>query len=449
MHDLKYSNIDILLIRKFVTQFEPYIYILFKITSHTMKYWKKLSIQERKEIIEKALADNVDFLNDNSLGYPASKLDNRVFYSDAPFLKDAPTLQTFVANPNHIGCHTYGTSEKAFKGTQEIERMVLKVLAVDVFKCKDEQFDGYIATGGTEANIEAMWIFRNLFKREYGAKNEEIAIIASEDTHYSIPKGANLLQVDLFSIPVLFETREIDKTKLREIVLKAKNQGKKYFIVIANLATTMFGSVDNPDVYTDLLEELDLNYRLHIDGAYGGFVYPFSDKNSVINFSNPKISSITIDGHKMLQAPYGTGVFLCRKGLIENVLTKEAEYVEGMDLTLSGSRSGANAVAFWMILFTYGPYGWYEKVSLLQMRTNWLCNELDQLKIPYFREEKMNIVTLRSEYIKKETAELFDLVPQKHNEENQWYKIVLMDHVEVDDLMVFIDALKKDMNLLS
>ena len=52
----KYSNIDILLIRKFVTQFEPYIYILFKITSHTVKYWKKLSIQERKEIIEKALA---------------------------------------------------------------------------------------------------------------------------------------------------------------------------------------------------------------------------------------------------------------------------------------------------------------------------------------------------------------------------------------------------------
>jgi hypothetical protein len=106
-------------------------------------------------------------------------------------------------------------------------------------------------------------------------------------------------------------------------------------------------------------------------------------------------------------------------------------------------------VAFWMILFTYGPYGWYEKVSLLQMRTNWLCKELDQLEIPYFREEKMNIVTIRSEFIKKETAERFDLVPQKHNEENQWYKIVLMDHVEVDDLMVFIDALKKDMNLLS
>ena len=72
------------------------------------------------------LKENVDFENDTSLGYPASKLDDKVFYSDAPFLKDAPTLKTYVANPNHIGCHTFGSSESAFKGTQEIEREVLK-----------------------------------------------------------------------------------------------------------------------------------------------------------------------------------------------------------------------------------------------------------------------------------------------------------------------------------
>lgn len=407
-----------------------------------MKYWKKLSQTDRQAIIERALSENVDFLNDNSLGYPASKLDDKVFYSDAPFLKDAPTLKTYVANPNHIGCHTFGTSEKAFKGTQEIEREVLKVLAVDVFKCEDEQYDGYIATGGTEANIQAMWVFRNYFKKNFKAKNEEIAIICSEDTHYSIPKGSNLLGIDLISVPVDFDNRSIDREKLKSLVVDANNSGKKHFIVIANMATTMFGSVDNPDDYTDLLEEMSLSYMLHIDGAYGGFVYPFSNKESNINFNNPKISSITIDAHKMLQAPYGTGVYICRKGLIENVLTKEAEYVEGMDLTLCGSRSGANAVAFWMILFTYGPFGWDEKISILQMRTQWLCDELDKLNIPYFREEKMNLVTIRSEYIPKGVAEKFDLVPQKHNDENQWYKVVLMDHVEIQDLLELINALK-------
>ncbi len=411
-----------------------------------MQFWKKLTHEQRKNRIQQALHENVNFSNDASLGYPASKLDGKVFYDDAPFLKDAPTLQTYVANPNNIGCHTFGTSEKAFSGTQDIEREVLNVLAVDIFKLNENEFDGYIAPGGTEANIQALWVFRNYFFNEYNAKLDEIAILASEDTHYSIPKGSNLLQVDWLSIPVDFETREINKEKLDEIISSAISKGKKYFMAVANMGTTMFGSVDNPDIYTDALEKHNAIYKLHIDGAYGGFVYPFSNKESKINFSNPKISSITIDAHKMLQAPYGTGIFICRKGLIENVLTKEAEYVEGMDLTLCGSRSGANAVAVWMILFTYGPYSWYEKISILQMRTHFLCRELDQLGISYFREPNMNIVTIHAENIPEDIAEKYDLVPQQHNEHNKWYKIVLMDHVEIDHLTTFIDDLKLAIN---
>lgn len=411
-----------------------------------MQFWKKLSQEERKQRIQSALSENVNFAKDASLGYPASKLDGRVFYDDAPFLKDAPTLQTYVANPNNIGCHTFGTSEKAFSGTQEIEREVLNALAVDLFKAKENEFDGYIAPGGTEANIQAIWVFRNEFLHNYDAKLEEIVILTSEDTHYSIPKASNLLQINWLKIPVGFENREIDTVALDQIIKKAIANGKKYFIVISNMGTTMFGSVDNPDDYTSVLEQNNATYRLHIDAAYGGFVYPFSNQNSTINFSNPKISSITIDAHKMLQAPYGTGIFVCRKGLIENVLTKEAAYVEGMDLTLCGSRSGANAVAVWMILFTYGANGWFEKVSVLQMRTQYLCNELDKLHIKYFREPFMNIVTIHAESIPSEIAEKYDLVPQQHNDQNRWYKIVLMDHVEVEHLTTFIDELKASIN---
>lgn len=408
-----------------------------------MHYWKKLTTQERKERIAQALQEVVNFADDISLGYPASKLDGKVFYDDAPFLKDAPTLQAFVANPNNIGCHTLGTSEKAFRGTQTIEREVLNVIAVDIFKAEPNSFDGYISPGGTEANIQALWIYRNYFMKEHQARLDEIAILASEDTHYSIPKGSNLLMVDWLNIPVDFDSRKIEREALNQIIEKAQQNGKKYFIVVVNMGTTMFGSVDAISDYTDILESKNLMYKLHIDGAYGGFVYPFNNKESNLNFVNPKVSSITIDAHKMLQAPYGTGIFVCRKGLIENVLTKEAEYVEGMDLTLCGSRSGANAVAVWMILFTYGPYGWYENVSVLQMRTAWFCKELDKLGIEYFREPFMNIVTIKSKYIPEEIAEKFQLVPQKHDHTNEWYKVVLMNHVEVDDLMAFIEILKK------
>ncbi len=407
-----------------------------------MLYWKKLNTEQRKQKIQQALKENVNFSKDISLGYPASKLDGQVFYDDAPFLKDAPMLQTYVANPNNIGCHTFGDSESAFGGTQEIEREVLNVIAVDIFKSKPNEFDGYISPGGTEANIQAFWMFRNYFMNHFGAKLDEIVLVASEDTHYSIPKGANLLQLDRISVPVHFEDRTIDEEKLEELLVNAKNQGKKYFIVVSNMGTTMFGSVDNPEIYCNLLEKHELIYKLHIDGAYGGFVYPFSNQKSSINFSNPKVSSITIDAHKMLQAPYGTGVFICRKNLIENVITKEAKYVEGMDLTLCGSRSGANAVAVWMILFTLGPHGWFEKVSVLQMRTEYLCQQLDALGVKYFREPHMNIVTIQSEFISKELAIKYDLVPQEHHGDNHWYKIVVMNHVEIEHLTIFIDELK-------
>lgn len=410
-----------------------------------MMYWKKLSQKERQARIEKALEENVNFTLDTSLGYPASKLDSKVYYEEASFLADAPTLKTYVANPNHIGCHTLGNSEKAFKGTQEMEREVLDVLAVDVFKAQPKSYDGYISPGGTEANIQSIWMYRNYFSYQLGANPYEIAILASEDTHYSIPKAANILMLDWLKVPVDFQTREIDTFQLENIIIKAKKNGKKYFIVISNMGTTMFGAIDNPNDYIQILEKHHLIYKIHVDAAYGGFIYPFSDKESELNFENPKISSITIDAHKMLQAPYGTGIFLCRKGLIENVLTKEAEYIEGMDLTLCGSRSGSNAVAVWMILFTYGPFGWCEKIRVLQMRTQWLCDQLDELKVAYFREPFMNIVTIQSQFIKKSLVKKYDLVPQKHNGDNSWYKIVIMDHVEVDHLSTFITDLKKEL----
>lgn len=414
-----------------------------------MLYWKKLSVAERTARIHRALGENVNFSTDATFGYPASRLDDKVFNEDAPFLKDAPVLQTYAANPNHIGCHTLGTSEEAFKGTQEIEREVLNVVACDILKAQPGSFDGYIAPGGTEANIQALWMYRNYFIKHHNALPREIAVLSTEDTHYSIAKGCNLLMLDWIKVPVHFMGRHKDAVELESLIINARATGKKYFIVVANMGTTMFGSVEVADIYTELLERYELEYKLHIDAAYGGFVYPFSNPQSHLNFENPKISSVTIDAHKMLQAPYGTGIFICRKGYMEYVLTTEAEYVEGMDLTLCGSRSGANAVAVWMILFTHGPHGWQEKVNILQMRTDWLCRELDLLNVEYFREPFMNIVTIRENHIPADVAKAFNLVPQKHEAGNLWYKIVVMDHVETEHLSHFINVLKAQEALMT
>ncbi|RYD57561.1 MAG: aspartate aminotransferase family protein [Sphingobacteriales bacterium] len=405
-----------------------------------MKYWKKLSHTEQDARITAALKQNVDYRNNVSLGIPASVLDSTVFYEQAPFLKDAPLLRAYIQNPNHIGCHTLGESETFFKGTQDIEREVIELLSTDVLHAPAGSCDGYIAAGGTEANIQAAWIYRNYFIRDHGARPEEVALLGSADTHYSIAKSGNLLSLDMYLTPVDEHTRQILPEALDNILAEAKSAGVKYMIVISNMGTTMFGSIDQPGLYVQYLQAHGLEFRLHIDGAFGGFIYPISNPQSGIDFSNEHVSSVTLDAHKMLQAPYGTGIFLVRKGLMEYVYTKEAKYVNGMDITLSGSRSGTNAIAVWMILVTYGPFGWLEKINKLLYRTDWCCRQLDSLGVTYYRHPKMNIITIKAAHMPQAIAHKYGLVPDSHHAP-QWYKIVVMDHVELDYLEAFIKDL--------
>lgn len=408
-----------------------------------MHYWKKLSHDDQKKIIGGALAKNINYRNKTSLGIPGSRLDNRVFYDQASFLPDSPYLQAIVQNPNHIGCHTLGESEPYFSGTQELEREVIQILAEDIFKAKPDEYDGYVATGGTEANLQACWMHRNAFINIYQAQSHEIALFASEDTHYSVAKAANLLQLDLFWIKVQHDNRQLDEQDLENQIDKATSKGIKYCIVISNLGTTMFGSIDNPNVYAKYFQKKDVQFRIHLDAAFGGFIYPIvaEHESQHLTFANPVVSSITLDAHKMLQAPYGTGVFLSRKNQIQHVYTQEAQYVNGMDITLSGSRSGANAIAVWMILQTYGPFGWLEKLNTLLYRTTRCCEELDRLNIRYFRQTNMNIIAIHAEDISRDLAEEFGLVPDTHSENPSWQKMVIMEHVEMEMIQAFLKRL--------
>ncbi len=402
--------------------------------------WEKKSKETIKSIVFDALAANVNFNDNTILGVPASHLDKNVFSQDAAFLKDAPFMSTLVQNPNNIGCHTMGTSESFFKGTQDLERSVLDICAVDILKSKPNAYDGYIASGGTEANIQAIWIYRNYFELEFKALPNQIAILCSKDSHYSMDKAANLLAISIFKVPVNDQTREITESAIEGTLNTAFNSGINHFIVINNMMTTMFGSVDPIERYCNVLKRMSCSYKIHVDGAYGGFYYPFTDKLSPLNFENPEISSFTLDAHKMAQAPYGTGIFLIRKGYIHYANTKEASYVEGEDYTLIGSRSGANAVAVWMILTTSGPFGWQEKIFILQKRTQWFVDQLERKGCTYFRNEFSNIITIQSKHVKDETAKQFGLVPDNHHQPN-WYKIVIMDHVTIEKLIPLVEQL--------
>lgn len=406
-----------------------------------MKYWKKHSAAQIKQRVFEALSQNVDYRERSPLGLPASHLDERVFTPQEALLKEAPFLSTLLQNPNHIGCHTLGDSESFFSGTQALERELIALCAVDILKGDAAaNFDGYVAAGGTEANIQAIWIYRNYFLRELGAKLEEIVVLCSADAHYSMHKAANLLGLRLLLARVDADTRRVDPRGVEAVLAEAQQSGVRYCIAVCNMMTTMFGSVDEPEVYTQALRAAGLPFKLHIDGAYGGFFFPFSGQPHRLDFANAEVTSIALDAHKMVQAPYGTGIFLIRKGWMKYANTEAAQYVQGLDATLSGSRSGANAISVWMILMTYGPHGWFEKIHILNYRTEWLCKRLDELGTPYFRHPGANIVTIRRDAVPDDLAHRYALVPDSHDAPN-WYKIVVMDHVTVDRLEAFVKEL--------
>lgn len=403
--------------------------------------WNKKSQDEIKEHIFSALSKNVDYVNENILGIPASYLDREVFHQEASFLKNSPFMSTLVHNPNHIGCHTLGESEPFFRGTQAVELEALEVCAVDILKAKKDSYDGYIASGGTESNIQAVWIYRNYFIQMHGAQSNEIAILCTEDSHYSFDKAADILSIDCIKVPVGIEDRRVSSSEIVRSLNKANQAGKKYFIGIVNMMTTMFGSVDDIDKFVTAFAETGFDYKLHVDGAYGGFYYPFTENEGKLTFENKHITSFTLDAHKMAQAPYGTGVFLIRKDYIHYANTASASYVEGQDFTFIGSRSGANAIAVWMILMKNGPYGWQEKIFILQKRTEWICKQLDLLRVRYFRHSKSNIITLKNENGIADVAKEFGLVPDNHHQP-KWFKIVIMDHVKMEKLMPLIERIK-------
>ena len=76
------------------------------------------------------------------------------------------------------------------------------------------------------------------------------------------------------------------------------------------------------------------------------------------------------------------------------------------------------------------------------MRTNWFCKQLNALKITHFRNPFMNIVTIKASFIPEHLAARFDLVPQKHDSTNQWYKVIMMEHVEIEHLTLLLDELR-------
>ncbi len=397
--------------------------------------WSALSPEEVRQRVHAALDHNRSYRARDILGLPGTLLDPKVFPA-TPEVMRRPWLRTTVENPNHIGCHTLGDSEPAFQGTHDLEREAIALCAEHIFSAAPGTVDGYIATGGTESNIQAMWAFRNHW-RDAGVPIDHMAIVCTEDTHYSLHKAADLLGLPIVLMAVEPNTRALTAPAAADAVARLQALGCTHALVAFTMGTTMFGTVDDPDPLLHALDAAHIAHMVHVDAAFGGFIYPFTHPRPPLTFADPRVHTVTLDAHKMLQAPYGTGIHLARKGLLAHTTTRTAAYVPGLDCTLSGSRSGANAIAVWMILQTWGSAEGTRFVTELADRAARLADALRARGHHPLHTPGMNIVVLPEAEVPAEISERYLLVADDHHHP-KWRKVVVMEHVTDQALDAFL-----------
>ncbi|MFH6954698.1 MULTISPECIES: pyridoxal-dependent aspartate 1-decarboxylase PanP [Pseudoalteromonas] len=311
--------------------------------------------EHAQELMEKLVAHSVHTSAPSFIGHMTSALPHFVL----------PLSKLMVGlNQNLVKIET----SKAFT---PLERQVLGMMHHMVYG-KDDAFYrkwmhnaknalGAFCSGGTVANISALWVARNKLLKPDGDFNginsdglvaammhygyKGLAILVSERGHYSLGKAADVLGIGRSNI-VSIETdhnNRVDVAKMREKANELAEKGIKVMAIVGVAGTTETGNIDPLNEMADLAEEI--NCHFHIDAAWGGATMLSNNARGLLAGCE-RADSITIDAHKQMYVPMGAGIVLFKEPDTVNVVEHHAEYIlrkGSKDLgshTLEGSRPG-------------------------------------------------------------------------------------------------------------
>ncbi|MEO8798924.1 MAG: aminotransferase class V-fold PLP-dependent enzyme, partial [Polyangiaceae bacterium] len=135
----------------------------------------------------------------------------------------------------------------------------------------------------------------------------------SSQSHHCITKAAKLAgiahdRVRTIAVDDTFRMRVAD---LERAIATDRLAGLTPFMVFSTAGTTNTGAVDPIDAIADIAARERLWH--HVDGAYGGFFHMAPELRPLLR-GLPRADSLTLDPHKGLFLPYGTGALLVRDG---------------------------------------------------------------------------------------------------------------------------------------
>ncbi|NHN47510.1 tyrosine decarboxylase MfnA [Halostella sp. JP-L12] len=219
---------------------------------------------------------------------------------------------------------------------------------------------GYVASGGTEANLQALRVARNR------SDAESPNVVAPESVHFSFQKAAGVLDVDLRLAPV-------DDDYRADVAAVSDLADEETALVVGVAGSTEYGRVDPIPELGAVADEVGA--LLHVDAAWGGFVLPFTDREW--NFSHAPVDTMTIDPHKVGQAAIPAGGFLARDESLLDALAVDTPYLESRgQATLTGTRSGAGVASAAAAIDALWPAGYREQYERSQALAEWLADAL-------------------------------------------------------------------------
>jgi len=200
---------------------------------------------------------------------------------------------------------------------------------------------GHLTSGGTMANLEALWVAGQLAPGR--------TIVASEQAHYTHKRISGVLQLPFEAIPCDSRAR-MDVDALQKRLIRGDVGA-----VVATIGTTATGSVDPlKEIF-----ELSRSHRVHVhaDAAYGGYFALASNLTEETRAAFKclgEADSIVIDPHKHGLQPYGCGCIVFRDPAVGRLYKHESPYTYFSskelhlgEISLECSRAGASAVALW------------------------------------------------------------------------------------------------------
>lgn len=348
----------------------------------------------------------------NFLGYPVSKDFD---YSE---------LAKFLAFPiNNLGDpfvdSTYAVDTRA------MEKEVIHFFG-ELFRADPGNVWGYITNGGSEGNLYALYLARELYPKAM--------VYYSASTHYSVQKNMHLLNMNHIAIST-YDNGEIDYSDLESTLRMNRHLPA---VILANIGTTMTEARDDVKKIRSILKRLAIkDAYIHADGALSGSYSAFIDQKPNFDFKDG-VDSIAISGHKFWGSPMPCGAIIVKKNNRDRI-ARSVEYIGSVDTTITGSRNGLGPLFLWYTIKKHGIEGLRKRAQHSLAVAEYTLNQLKTVGIEAWRNE--NAITVVFEVPNPEIVAKYQLAC-----EDGYTHVICMPNVtfeQIDELIADIKASKK------